>query len=56
MEFGLEKCAKITFKRGKLTYSQNLEINTDREIQELEQRKTYKYLGIEEIEGIQHQK
>ena len=22
-EFGLEKCAKITFKRGKLTHSQN---------------------------------
>ena len=20
MEFGLEKCAKVTFKRGKLTY------------------------------------
>jgi hypothetical protein len=24
MEFGLNKCAKITFKRGKLTQSQNL--------------------------------
>jgi len=40
MEFGLEKCAKITFKRGKLTYSQNLVIDTNREIQELEQGKT----------------
>ena len=28
----------------------------NREIQELEQGKTYKYLGIEEGEGIQHQK
>ena len=27
----------------------------NREIQELEQEKTYKYLGIEEGEGIQHQ-
>ena len=27
----------------------------NREMQELEQRKTYKYLGIEEGEGIQHQ-
>ena len=26
-----------------------------REIQELEQGKTYKYLGIEEKDGIQHQ-
>jgi hypothetical protein len=30
-------------------------ININREIQELEQGKTYKYLGIEESEGIQHQ-
>jgi hypothetical protein len=40
MEFGLEKCAKITFKRGKLTDLQNLVIDTNREIQELEQGKT----------------
>jgi hypothetical protein len=55
MEFGLEKCAKITFKRGKLTHLQNLVIDNNREIQELQQGKTYKYLGIEESEGIQHQ-
>jgi hypothetical protein len=36
MEFGLEKCAKITFKRGKLTHSQNLVIDINREIQELQ--------------------
>jgi D-serine dehydratase len=30
-------------------------IDNNREIQELEQGKTYKYLGIEESEGIQHQ-
>ena len=30
-------------------------IDTNRVIQELEQGKTYKYLGIEESEGIQHQ-
>ena len=44
MEFGLEKCAKITFKRGKLTHLQNLVIDTNRKIQELEQGKTYKYV------------
>jgi len=55
MEFGLEKCAKITFKRGKLIHLQNLVIDTNRVIQELEQGKTYKYLGIEESESIQHQ-
>ena len=30
-------------------------IDIKREIQELEQGKTYRYLGIEESEGIQHQ-
>ena len=48
--------AKIAFKRGKLVHSQNLVIDINREIQELEQGKTYKYLGTEESEGIQHQK
>ena len=55
MEFGLEKCAKITFKRGKLTHLHNLVINTNRDIQELEQGKTCKCLEIEETEGIQYQ-
>ena len=49
------KCAKIAFKGGKLVHSQNLVIDIKREIQELEQGKTYKYLGIEEREGIHHQ-
>jgi len=39
MEFGLEKCAKNAFKRGKLVHSQNLVIDINREIQELEQGK-----------------
>jgi hypothetical protein len=55
MDFGLEKCAKITFNKGKLIHAQNLVIDINREIQGLEQGKPYKYLGIEGIEGIQHQ-
>jgi hypothetical protein len=55
MEFELDKCAKIVFKKGKLLHLQNLVVAINREIQELEQGKTYKYLGIEESDGIQHQ-
>jgi hypothetical protein len=55
MEFGLEKCAKIAFKRSRLAHSQNLVIDINREIQELDQGKTHKYLGIEGSEGIQHE-
>ena len=39
MDFLLEKCAKIEFKRGKLIYSQNFVIDINKEIQELEQGK-----------------
>ena len=55
MEFGMDKCAKIVLKRGKLVQSQNLILDFNREIQQLIQWKTYKYLGTEESEGIQHQ-
>ena len=40
MESGLEKGAKITFKRSKIIQSQNLVEDVTREIQELEQGKT----------------
>jgi hypothetical protein len=52
-EFGLDRCAKIVFKKGKLIHSQNLVVDVNREIQKLEQGKTYKYLGVEESDGIQ---
>jgi hypothetical protein len=55
MKFGLDKRAKIVFKKGKPVHSQNLVMDINREIKELEQGKTYKYLGIEESDGIQHQ-
>ena len=50
MTFGLEKCAKASFKKG------NIEINDDKAIQELNQEKAYKYLGVDESDGIQHRK
>ena len=55
MEFGLDKCAKTTLKRGKLIHSQNLILDFNREIQQLKQIKIYKYLWIEENEGIHQQ-
>jgi hypothetical protein len=55
MEFGLDKWAKVVFKKGKLVHSQNLVVDISREIQELKQGKIYKYLGIEECDGIHQQ-
>ena len=54
MKFGLEKCAKATFKRGKLTETSDLQLDTDTRIRELDQEGVYKYLWISEGDGIQH--
>ena len=56
MEFGLDKCAKTTFRRGKLKNTENIELNLDTVIKGLEQDATYKYLGINEGDGIEHSK
>ena len=40
IEFGLDKCTKIVFKRGKLVHSQNLILDFNTEIQEFAQGKT----------------
>ena len=53
MEFGLDKCPKIVLKKVKLVHSQNL---TSTEKHKRSKREnTYRYLGIEESEGILHQ-
>ena len=54
MEFGLEKCSKITIKHGKSISSQNIKLDDDTIIKNLEPNETYKYLGVEENDGIQH--
>ena len=54
-KFGLDKCAKTVLKRGKLVHSQNLILDFNRELKELKQGKTHKYLGTEESKGIQPQ-
>ena len=54
MTFGLDKCAKATFKRGKLTQTTSLELDRSTIIKDLEQEELYKYLGVNENDGIQH--
>ena len=56
MEFGLEKCAKASFKRGKKTAAEGIQLNDNQVIKDLDQAETYKDLGMEEGEGVQHQK
>ncbi|KAF7218105.1 putative LOC107393841-like protein [Nothobranchius furzeri] len=54
MQFGLDKCAKATFKKGKLTSTSNIQLDQETVIMELNQEDTYKYLGVNEGDGIQH--
>ena len=47
MEFGLNKCAKATFKRDKLEKSDHVRLDEKTMITDLEQEKVYKYLGVD---------
>ena len=54
MEFGLSKCAKASFKRGRKVKTNNLDIDNSTLIREIDQEEVYKYLGVNEGDGIQH--
>ena len=56
MEFGLDKCAKVSFKRGKKVSAEGIPWNDNQVIQDPDQAETYKYPGMEEEEGVQHYK
>ena len=53
MPFGLDKFAKATFKRGKLTGTASVDLDRNTVIKDLEQEEVYKYLGVDESRGIQ---
>lgn len=53
MEFGLDKCAKVTIKKGKQVATKHSE-ESEHGIQNLESIEIYKYLGIAEKDEIQH--
>ena len=56
IEFGLDKCAKASFKRGKKVAAEGILLNDNLVIQDLVQAETYKYLGMEEAEGANTKK
>ena len=54
INFGLEKCARIFLKRGRVQSKMHIGNTFENDITELDLRKAYKYLGIEESFNIQH--
>ena len=54
ISFGLDKCAKATFKRQKLTGTTSIELDWNTVIKCLEQEEVFKYFFINESKGTQH--
>ena len=55
MEFGINKCAMLTVKRGRLTHSEGIALPDNLQIRGMkEDDDGYKYLGVLEVEGIKH--
>ena len=55
MEFGYEKCAKCTIKKGKKITAEHLKVN-DKHIEDLREDAVYKYLGMEENVMVENAK
>ena len=54
MKFALEKCKTATFLKGRLEKSTSIELDNSTKTKEFEQEEVYKYLGVNESNGIQH--
>jgi len=54
MNFGLEKCARICLKKGGVQSKMQFGSSFENDIKELDPRKAYKYLGIEESFDIHY--
>ena len=52
MEFGIEKCAMLVMKSGKRHMTDGIELPNHDRIRTLEEKETYKYLGIFEADTI----
>jgi len=56
MNFGLEKCARICLKRGRVQRKMHKGSTSENDIKELDLSKAYKYLGIDKSFDIQRKK
>jgi hypothetical protein len=56
MEFGRDAFVKILVKKGKVQRKERVENTAENEIKELETKKAYRYLEIEENHNIEHKK
>ena len=51
MQFGIDKCAMLVMKKGKIVNSDGIQLPNDKVIKSLE-GETYKYLGVLEADEV----
>ena len=56
MDFGVTKCTKIVVRRGKVSEAEGIKLPDGREIRNLKEGTSYKYLGILEADEFQRDK
>ena len=54
MKFGIEKCAVLIIKKGKMTQSEGITLPDDTNIRSLKEGEGYKYLGVLEADVVLH--
>ena len=52
MQFGIEKCAMLVMKKGKIVKSDGIQFPKDKVIKSLEEGESYKYLGALEADEV----
>ena len=55
MEFGIEKCAMLVLKRGKVVSSNGIKLPDESVIRSIKDGESYKYLGMPQADQIRHQ-
>ena len=54
MEFGIEKCAMLVLKRGKVATSNGIKLPDESVIKSVKDGESYKYLGMLQADQIKH--
>ena len=54
MKFGMEKCAVLVLKRGRLAQSEGTRLPDKTTMRAMRESKGYKYLGVLEVDGMLH--
>ena len=54
MEFGVEKCAVLTMKKGKMANSDGIALPNKTAMKGLKEGGSYKYLAVIQADGMKH--